>query len=153
MNPTLPCSSLQSQASVSRVHVLWLQKAKAAAAEEPEEAEEDDSEDELPLAAVAGTPSDEELREATMAILKTVQLEDFTMKDLLRRLGAQPLLGLGLRGWNWGVMWQTSALGPMTDLIQAHLCRFSVYMCAFMSVLIEQNRMTKLDDCVGQSKA
>ena len=66
---------------------MWAQKAKAPV-DEPEE-EEEDSDDELPLAVAAGAPNDEELREATVAILKTVQLEDFTMKDLLVRLGAR----------------------------------------------------------------
>jgi hypothetical protein len=79
---------------------MWPQKAKAAVEEEePEEAEdEEDSDDELPLAVAAGAPNDEELREATVAILKTVQLEDFTMKNLLSRLGAHTPLCYILRG-------------------------------------------------------
>ncbi|BDA50815.1 probable protein DEK [Coccomyxa sp. Obi] len=61
-------------------------KAKAPVEEPEEEEEEENEDDELPLAKAAAAPSDEELREETLAILETVQLEDFTMKDLLRRL-------------------------------------------------------------------
>lgn len=62
----------------------WIvQKAKEAL----EAAEEDDSEDEAPLAALTAAPSDEELHTQTLAILADVELNDFSMKDLLRRLG------------------------------------------------------------------
>lgn len=57
--------------------------------EEPEEDEEEED-DEVPLAKAAAAPSDEDLRKETLAILETVQLEDFTMKDLLCRLCARP---------------------------------------------------------------
>ena len=60
--------------------------------EEPED-EEENEDDEVPLAKAAAAPSDEDLRKETLAILETVQLEDFTMKDLLRRLCVFPLLG------------------------------------------------------------
>lgn len=70
-------------ASIPMLGVLSLAQKKV---EEPEE-EEDDSEDEAPLAAVAAAPSDEALRAEVLAILGTVKLEDFSLKDLLRRLG------------------------------------------------------------------
>lgn len=44
----------------------------------------------MPLAKAAAAPSDADLRKETLAILETVQLEDFTMKDLLRRLCTFP---------------------------------------------------------------
>jgi hypothetical protein len=57
--------------------------------EEADEMEEDDSEDEAPLAAVAAAPDNDALRAEVLAILGTVQLEDFSLKDLLQRLGAR----------------------------------------------------------------
>ncbi|CAL8462721.1 g2254 [Coccomyxa elongata] len=61
-------------------------KKKATAPVEEPEDEEEEEDDEVPLAKAAAAPSDADLRKETLAILETVQLEDFTMKDLLRRL-------------------------------------------------------------------
>ena len=55
---------------------------------EAEEEGSDDDEDELPLGVASKMPSNAELEQSTLAILKSVNVIDFSLKQLLRQLGA-----------------------------------------------------------------
>lgn len=55
--------------------------------EREEEAAESDSEDDLPLCTASKMPSDAELEQACLAILKGVDVINFSLKQLLAHLG------------------------------------------------------------------